>query len=219
MSTTRQTVLATLILLALIGNLGFNAVLYKDVIENQRIITDNQLQISMQLQAYEDYFADITAEYTETASTQDVVIDIHLRSWVHDKDGNLKAFHEGAGVLTNIGKDHIEKQLSGTVNASEIAKYISLTANATAPDATCVNLKPEIAANNMSRAAGTYASTGVGTWTVTYIFTASGTQAVTVAGLNWDDDGVNHLLCTDDITDATLEDDDTLTLEWSLSVV
>lgn len=217
MSNSRQSLLATLTILVFMGNLCFNAVLYKDVIENQRVITENQKQISMQLQAYEDYFADITAEYTETESTQDVVFDVHLRAWHRDSEGNLLMFHEGAGVLTNIGKDYIEQQLGGTPNATEIGKYVSLTDNATAPDATCVNLVTEISGNNMSRAAGTYASTGVGTWTVTYIFTASGTQAVKVAGLNWDDDGVNHLLCSDDITDATLEDDDTLTLQWSMS--
>lgn len=92
--------------------------------------------------------------------------------------------HEGYNLLTNTGKDWIEQQLSGSVNASQCAKYIALSSDTGTPQATDTVLTGEITSGGLARAAGTYTSTGVGQWKVEKQFTATATHtAVQKSGL------------------------------------
>jgi hypothetical protein len=127
-----------------------------------------------------------------------------------------------AGVLTSDGKDWLEDQISDSPSATTIAKYVGVTRDAHAPAAADHNLWSEInTGGGLDRVAGTYTSTGVGTWTVVKAFTAdAGYTAVQTTGLYWDDtDGLNGtMLCADTFAPATLAASDTLTVTWTLSV-
>ena len=202
------------ILLAAI--LVLNLLLTGVVVTNQARIVQNQEKITGHLNALADYILYVGGETLETEATE-FDFDIHV-AWTHrDSEGVIINTGHHAGTPTNIGKEYIE-DLLGNNGTDPSSDRISLTANNTLPDATCTQLTPEIAANNLSRALATYASTGVGSWTLTYIFTASAAQAVEVVGLNWAPGGDNNLLCFDDIATASMEDDDTLEVEWTLTV-
>lgn len=134
--------------------------------------------------------------------------------------------YESSNTLTNIGKDWIEQQISGTPSATQIAKYIALSTDATAPAATWTVLvasdpTKEINSGGLTRAAGTYASTGVGAWTVSYQFTAGATHtSVQLTGLHWDGTSRsdNNLFAANTFTAVTLYNGDKLTVTWTMSV-
>jgi hypothetical protein len=215
-----------LTIFALIGAV-YGAISINNLTNNQLIITNNQQHIeealnsisesnyvlANELKVYTDTVAQLIHEVYETPETE-VQLDFSLKAWHRDPDGNLIQFSEHAGTLMNIGKDYIEGLL-GNNSTDPSACWISLTNDATAIVNTWTQLPSEIAANNLSRALGTYASTGVGVYTVTYTFTASGAQSVAQAGLNWAPSGDNNLLCADDIADATLAANDTLELQFT----
>jgi hypothetical protein len=214
----------SLLTILLVANLGATGLFYQSTVSNQYLITQNQQlladgqeTLSNDFNVLVDYLSILAGSVLENPDTE-VKLDIHLRAWVHDKDGNLKQFSEHAGVLTTIGKNYIEDQLGDSPNATNPADWISLSNDAGAPSSAWTEIPNEIVANNMSRAQGTYASTGDGSWTITYKFTASGAQSVQLAGLNWAGGPCdNVLLCADQITSASLVDDDTLTLEWTIT--
>jgi hypothetical protein len=89
-------------------------------------------------------------------------------------------------LLVNSGRDFVASQLAGTPSATAIAKYVGLTANATAPGATDTTLTGEIttASGGLIRVAAAYShTTGSATYTLTNTFTTNGfdTLPVTVA--------------------------------------
>lgn len=86
-------------------------------------------------------------------------------------------------MKTNAGNDFVANQLAGTPSATAIAKYVALTANATAPAATDTTLTAEIATGGggLVRKAGAYAhTTGAASYTITTTFTANGSDALPV---------------------------------------
>jgi len=124
--------------------------------------------------------------------------------------------------LTNIGKDFIEQQISGTSNTSQCI-YISLsnsTDEVPSPN-TWVKLPDEITTDGLDRNTGEYASTGTGTWTVTYTFTAGASFTVRLTGLHWkstDDSAGNMLAAVAFVTPVTLAESDSLQVTWSGSI-
>jgi hypothetical protein len=123
-----------------------------------------------------------------------------------------------AGVLTNIGADWIEDQL-GDSPSTQPADYISLSTDATSPVATWTQIISEIASGGLSRAQGTYASTGTGQWTISYQWTASATHTnVQLTGLQYGSSGDNNLLAADTFTPVTLNSGDKLTVTWTITV-
>lgn len=133
------------------------------------------------------------------------------------EDGTYKILiTRHAAVLTTIGKNYIEDQLGDSAGAE--ADYIALSNDATEPTAAYTQLVDEIAANGLTRAQGTYASTGDGTWTITKEFTASGAQSCRTTSLNWSASGDNNMLFGDDFSSVTLANADKITIVFSLSV-
>lgn len=146
--------------------------------------------------------------------------EVHL--WVeHWRDGKLLNKEYGAGVLTNIGKDYIEQQISNT-NASEKALYCADSNDATDPPlASWTKLPSEITSNGLDRQTGAYTSTGVGTWNVSVTKTVTGTQSTQLWGLHWvvTDDSDNNLLCADSgPSQKNCVNGDTLKETWQCSV-
>jgi len=144
--------------------------------------------------------------------------EIHI--WVeHWRNGELLSTDHHEGVLTTIGKNWIEDQL-GDSPATDPAKWISCSNDATPPDAAWTQLPSEINANGLTRAAGTYVSTGDGTWNISNTFSITGTQSVQLYGLQWVSTPVSdgNLLCADTSTQKNCSNGDTLKVTWMISV-
>lgn len=124
---------------------------------------------------------------------------------------------DNAGVLTTIGKNWIEDQMGDSPSADP-AKWISVSNDAGAPAVGWTEIPVEIAANGLTRAAGTYASAGDGVWTISYQFTATGAQSCQLTGLQWADAGDNNLLGADTFASVTLANGDKLTVTWTITV-
>ena len=130
---------------------------------------------------------------------------------------------DNAGQITNIGKDFIEGKISDSAygNNTKFADDISLSADAGAPAIGWTEIPAEIAADGLDRSHATYASTGLGVWTVSHQFTASAQIVdVQLTGLQWDptDESNNDLLAADTFTAVTLENGDKLTVTWTVTV-
>jgi hypothetical protein len=86
-------------------------------------------------------------------------------------------------LRTNGGADFQATQMAGSASASAVAKWMALTANATAESATDTTLTAEIATagGGLIRQSATYAhTTGATSYTLTGTFTANGSDALPV---------------------------------------
>jgi len=144
-------------------------------------------------------------------------IHVYVEHW---RNGELLSYDHHAGVLTTIGKNWIEGQISDNVQAEEYAEYISCSNDAGSPAAGWTQLPNEINANGLARAIGTYASTGDGTWNVSKTFSVTGTQSVQLYGLQWTVTPVsdNNLLCADTSAQKNCVSGDTLKVTWQCTV-
>lgn len=80
-------------------------------------------------------------------------------------------------LKTNSGVDFIAGQVSGTASTAT-AQWIALSTNTSPVTATDTSLASEITTNGLGRSQGTYAhTTGAATYTVTNVFTATGSQS------------------------------------------
>jgi len=123
-------------------------------------------------------------------------------------------------LLVTNGKTYIRTQIgSGSAAASSSARYMSLSNDTTAPDASWVDIPAEITTNGFGRAGATYAANGTGAWNLTYTWTASGEQYVRLTGLNTGavaSDGT--LFASLAIPEAHMFTNDQLREIWSISV-
>jgi len=123
-------------------------------------------------------------------------------------------------LLVTNGKTYIRTQIgSGSASALSSASYLSLSNNATAPDAAWVNIISEIEANGLSRAQGTYAANGTGAWNYTKTFTATGAQSAQLVGLNYGNTANDAtLFASVQFSGVTLATNDQLQVIYSVSV-
>lgn len=86
-------------------------------------------------------------------------------------------------MKTNAGHDFQARQMAGAASATNVAKYVGITANSTAPAAADTTLTGELAAasGGLSRQVGVYAhTTGAANYTLTSTFTANANDALPV---------------------------------------
>jgi len=136
------------------------------------------------------------------------------------RNGEVIDIQHSAGTLTNLGKDWIEQQISGTISANGTL-YISCSASDTsALTAASTQITSELDANGFTRATAAYASTGVGVWTVTKTFTSSGTQAVQSYGLQHSPTKLsnNNLFGYDSSAVKNTIATDTLQVQWTITI-
>jgi hypothetical protein len=125
---------------------------------------------------------------------------------------------ESSNLVVDIGKDWVEDQL-GDSPATDPAKWISLSTDATAPAAGWTQIISEIAAGGLERAVGAYANTGTGVWEIEATFTASATHTdVRLTGLQWASSGDNNLMAANTFTPVTLTSGDALTITWEITL-
>ena len=87
-------------------------------------------------------------------------------------------------LVTLAGFDLISSAVSNTSTQPAACNYIAVTNAAITPANTDTTLSGEITSNGLARAQGTYAHTnGQQTYTVSKVFTATGTQASQATGL------------------------------------
>ena len=158
-------------------------------------------------------------------STSMVDSTFHFMVWVSVKhNGQWTMLVNGKhNTVTNIGLNWIRTELGDSGSSStNVAKYISLTEDASTPLATWTILPSEIATGGLARAAGTFdtgSPTATGHWREQYTFTATSTYTVRCAGLNWLSSGDNNLLAAVAFgTVASLVSGDTLNVTWTCSV-
>jgi hypothetical protein len=86
-------------------------------------------------------------------------------------------------LRTNGGADFQATQMAGSASASAVAKFMAVTANATAESATDTTLTGEIttAGGGLIRQSATFAhTTGASSYTLTGTFTANGSDSLPV---------------------------------------
>jgi hypothetical protein len=100
-------------------------------------------------------------------------------TWRH-ADGTIYATSYQHNLLTDLGKNLIKTLLSSDATGATLVKYIQIT-NATftagAGSTYCCGTAHVVPEDHygLAPAAGTYASTGTGTWTITHVFIYDGT--------------------------------------------
>jgi hypothetical protein len=109
------------------------------------------------------------SEGTGTTITLDNWVTIEHRS----ASGELLGKWRKHNLTPNGGKDFIKAQISGTATTSNCV-FVGVDDTAYTPAAGDSALPSEMTTNGFARASGSYASTGTGTWTLTKVFTASG---------------------------------------------
>ena len=215
----KKYVLPSLLAILILSNTALSLLL----LDNQLILVENQEKIASHLESLTAYLAEISGEVLTVDGQQGRFnIEIHMQAIHRNSDGVMIGFSEHAGTLTTLGKNYIEGKLGNnfTVAAYPSSQWISLSNDAGAPAVGWTEIPSEINANNLTRAQGTYASTGDGVWTITYTFTATGNQACQLVGLQWS--GVaasdNNLLCADQMTAVSMAATDTLEIVWTITV-
>ena len=129
-------------------------------------------------------------------------------------------------LLTNAGLDHFSAQAAGAASATAVAKWIALTANATAASVSDTTLTAEITTGGggLVRGAALYAHTAAAsTYTLTLTFTANGSDSlpVTIAKLgNFNAASAGGLVFETVLgTTATLSvSGDSLAVTWTITV-
>jgi hypothetical protein len=132
----------------------------------------------------------------------------------------LQKIADKDNLLVTNGKTYIRTQIgSGGAVASSSAKYISLSNDATSPNAAWLDIPTEITTNALGRAAATYATNGTGAWNMTYTWTATGAQSAQLTGLSYGGTPAdNTLFAALQFASVTLATNDQLRVIWSISV-
>ena len=160
----------------------------------------------------------VTYQRQATLNIDVGTMSLHVTVYVQRVGEEPVFWSHHAGVLTTIGKNWIEDQL-GDSPSTDPAKWISVSTSTDSPAAGWTQIPTEIATGGLERAAGTYASTGDGVWTISHQFTASATHTnVQLTGLQYAATGDNNLLGADTFTPVTLNSGDKLTVTWTVTV-
>lgn len=159
------------------------------------------------------YYRDVSVGVD--VGTNSFHVTVHIQR-VGESEPTFWSHH--AGTLTTLGKNWIEDQM-GDSPSTDPAKWISLSLSTDTPSAAWTQIPAEIVAGGLERAAGTYASTGDGVWTIEYQFTASATHTdVQLCGFQYAVSGDNNLLWADTFTPVTLNSGDKLTVTGTTTI-
>lgn len=144
---------------------------------------------------------------------------------------NVYAFKDGVSIgegsgnlITDIGETWLRDWAAcsaSNTTSRDGARYISLT-NTGSPAASWTKLTSEVTANGFDRQEGAvtwWTNGGDAAFNVTKTFTATGTQQLQTAGLNWvaTDDSDGNLFAAASFTQTTFNAGDTLTITWTIT--
>lgn len=148
-------------------------------------------------------------------SDEKMSFEIHCEVWVY-RMGELVFYAHHPATVTNQGLDWAEDQL-GDSPSTDPAKWIGLDDTQDTPLVTWTDLPSEYTGDGLDRAAGTYASTGTGTWNITRSFSPTASVAIELIGLYYESSGTT-LFCADDIDTTNVANGDTLQVRFSLEI-
>jgi hypothetical protein len=169
------------------------------------------------------FWAGYTVKQVEyiTVTVQKAPIVGYVRIWVrrsYDSDfelideGENRVMDQGLKLIRNAWGFNNLSSTDGWMNVTGV----SLCNEASVPSNTSAVLVSEITSNGLDRAKPDSVTVINATcYNVTHTFTATGTQAVQQAGLNWNyTDNANSLVCARTFSSTTLYADDQLKVEW-----
>lgn len=139
---------------------------------------------------------------------------------IKDSSGNVKFYYEHPALLTTVGKDFVKVCLG--VNAScgtpTAFDFIAVGGNTSAFAVSDTTLANEVSGNGLTRAFGTYASTGTGAWRIEKDFAVTGTQNnINSTGL-FNQSATGILFAEDTFANTNVANGDTLNITWTVSV-
>lgn len=149
----------------------------------------------------------------------DPSVNVYMTIHKGEAAGTTATLSSG-NLITDIGEYFAGNATFG-LDANATAWAISLSNDGSAA-AAWTELPTEVAANGFSRAQGenvVWSNSGDWAMNVTWTFTASGTQQLQTAGLQWSTTGEsdNNLFAAADFTQTTFEASDTLTVTWVIT--
>ena len=189
---TKNRLIAGVALIVLLGLVGAIAAFVVDSEQSPETVTSLSIRGKVVVEAY--HYDEVTGKYV---------------LFYRDESSNL---------MVTIGFDWVEDQL-GDSPSNDPAKWISLSLSTSSPAAGWTQIPTEIAADGLSRASGTYSSTGVGTWTIIAEFNATATHTdVQLTGLQSAVSGDGNLVAANTFTPVTLNNGDALTITWTMEL-
>lgn len=105
---------------------------------------------------------------------------------IRDIDGNIKSVSKGHNLRTNVGANFWSTQLFGFTGSPNVAKYVGMTVDNTAPALTDTTLTGEETSGGLARAMATSSHTLGATTTVlsyTFVYTGSTLKSIAKVGL------------------------------------
>jgi hypothetical protein len=153
-----------------------------------------------------------------------VGLNNHISPVIIRRDGTVEVCETVKNARVDAGASFVANQISGTVAA--VAKYLALSSSTTlTPAKADTTLASEITTNGLARASATYGGytapstlNGTATFTLTYTWTATGTQVVGAVGI-FNAASAGTLLCEAALSQSyTLNSGDSLALTYTLTV-
>lgn len=180
--------LAALVVSCLLEAYYYNSVLMPDVLKQGREegfwyvvnrLKDAGLEVTVNQQPDGSY----NVRFALPAKGLEFNAKLELHMLVKQyRDGIIISETYHALTLTDLGKDWIEDQL-GDSPSTDPAKWIGCSNSSDSVDTGWSVLPSEITTDGLSRAAGTYVSTGTGAWNVTNSFSVSGANSTKLYGI------------------------------------
>ena len=168
--------------------------------------------------------ASFSSKPLKTSPFEPLKISGHIVLTIHRVDGSIEVYETDNTVMTN-GKTYVRDALTDGATVAEV-QYIALSTDTTAtPPATWTNLPSEVTGNGLDRATGTISDDGDTGFKVEKTFTATAQQLnIQMSGLCWGansgggtpDDGT--LFAAAHFTSVNLEDGDSLTVTWTITI-
>jgi len=155
-------------------------------------------------------------EVAQESSTMKFQIDSYTT--VYDSQGRIKFYSEHPALLTNAGKESIEGILGNQFGSEPTYDYIAVGGNTSAMAATDTTLANEFATCGLTRAQGTYGSTGVGSWRLEKDFAVTGTCNNINSTALFNASSTGSMLAEDVISNTNVINGDTLNITWTVSV-
>jgi hypothetical protein len=151
----------------------------------------------------------------------DPKVNVYMEVTKGEGTGPTASLFSG-NLITDIGENFAGNATFG-LDGNSTSWAISLS-NDGSSSAAWTELPTEVAANGFSRAVGEnvgpWANSGDWAMNITHTFTASGSQQLQTAGLQWSTTGEsdNNLFAAADFPQTPFEASDTLTVTWVITV-
>lgn len=154
------------------------------------------------------------------SSESSINYNAEVCNYITRADGTIEDLGCSSNTLTNAGANLI-KDYVGTGSGGGAVDYIGLcdaSIGCTASSTASTTLTNEFTTSGLARSQGTYASNGVGNWSVWKTFTATADNLLVNKTGIFNASSSGTLFAENTFTLATLQTSDQLTINWTISV-